>query len=265
MSTSAAGARDSGQAIGLPARLFVAGEERAAAAVLVRAAGFDVVSSNPDAVLCHGGDGTLLRAERDWPGVPKLPARVGQRAQLCAEHGLPAILQRLREGRLQGEALGKLELTVAGRRFLALNDVVLRNESPATAVRFTLARDGSSSGEITGDGLVFATPFGSTGYFRSITRQTVGRGMGVAFNNSTEPLDPLLIEGDAPAAAQRVEVSVLRGPAVLVHDNDARLIPLREGHRFSVQPVSETARVLGLDALRCQLCRKADGSRFNAH
>jgi NAD+ kinase len=157
---------------------------------------------------------------------------------------------------------------VAGRRFLAINDVVMRNESPATAVRFAISTEGApppqdarhAPGEITGDGLVFATPFGSTGYYRSITRRVVESGFGLAFNNSTEPLEPLLLREQ-----QTVEVRLLRGPAVLVHDNDARVIPLREGHRFTVRGSAEAAVVLGLDALRCQTCLKADGSRFNPH
>jgi NAD+ kinase len=244
----------------LARRLLVAGEESRAVAAQARALGFTVVGSEPELVLCHGGDGTLLRAERDWPSVPKVPARVGARAQLCPDHGLHAILQRLRDGTLADEALGKLELVVAGARFLAMNDIVMRNESPATAVRFSLQADGLHTAEITGDGIVFATPFGSTGYYRSITRSVVESGLGIAYNNSTEPYAPLLLSGEQP-----VDVSVLRGPAVLVHDNDVRAIPLREGHRFTVRGTAEQAHVLGLDALRCQVCRKLDGSRFNPH
>jgi NAD+ kinase len=247
------------EALGLR-RLLVSGDDPRAVAGDVSAAGFLLVTSAPEVVLCYGGDGTLLRAERDWPGVPKVPARVGSRARLCPDHELPAILARLRDGLLERETLSKLELAVAGWQFLAMNDIVMRNESPATAVRFALHAEGVHADEVTGDGLVFATPFGSTGYYRSITRSVVERGLGIAFNNSTEPYEPLLVTGEFT-----VEVAVLRGPAVLVHDNDVRAIPLREGHRFSVRGSSAQAVVLGLDALRCQQCRKADGSRFNPH
>ena len=96
--------------------------------------------------------------------------------------------------------------------------------------------------------------------FRSITRTTVPDGLGVAFNNCTEPLEPLQFAANGP-----VEVRVLRGPAVLVRDNDPRIIPMRDGHAFVVSLATEHARVLGLAALRCQRCRKADGSAFNPH
>jgi NAD+ kinase len=116
------------------------------------------------------------------------------------------------------------------------------------------------TGEITGDGIIVATPFGSTGYYRSVTRSTVSEGIGVAFNNCTEPFAPLCLASDVA-----IEVEVLRGPAVLARDNDPRLLPMRDGHVFEVGRAPESAVVLGLDALRCQRCRKTDGSAFNPH
>jgi len=243
-----------------PRRIVIAGEDRAVAAAACERAGLQVVRRDADLVLCHGGDGTLLRAARDWPGLPKLPVRVASRNQLCPDHQLDGVLARLQRGELPRTELDLLELRLGGRRFLAINDVVLRNESPATALRFRVHADGHDSGEVTGDGLVFATPFGSTGYFRSITRRRVETGLGVAFNNSTDVRSPLVLDGDEP-----IEVEVLRGPAVLVHDNDARTVLLRDGQRFRVRCSGEHEVVLGLDALCCQRCRKQDGSRFNAH
>jgi NAD+ kinase len=244
-----------------PRRLLVFGEDGAvAAAALARRPGLRLVERAPDVVLCHGGDGTLLRAEREWPGVPKLPVRAAARSRPCPEHTLDAVLSALVEGRVVPEELGQLELRIGDRRLLALNDVVLRNDGPATAVRLRVRAAGLDTGEITGDGIVVATPFGSTGYYRSITRATVSEGLGVAFNNCTEPIEPLHIAGDGP-----VQVRVLRGPAVLARDNDPRIVPMRDGHGFVVGLASERALVLGLDALRCQRCRKADGSAFNAH
>jgi NAD+ kinase len=244
-----------------PRRLLLFGEDGASAALAeARRLGLAPVAREPDIVLCHGGDGTLLRAEREWPGVPKLPVRAARRTLPCPEHTLAAMLQALVEGRLRPEELTKLELRLGRRRLLALNDIVLRNESPATAVRLRARAAGHDSGEVAGDGIVVATPFGSTGYFRSITRTTVDEGLGVAFNNCTEPVEPFRFAADGP-----VEVTVLRGPAVLARDNDPRLIPMRDGHSFVVAHAPERARVLGLDALRCQRCRNADGSAFNPH
>ena len=238
-------------------RLLVVGDERAAAAEAAEAAGFELVRRDPQAILCHGGDGTLLRADREWRDVPKVPVRLASRGRLCPDHRLAARLAALAAGRLEREELLRLQLRVGSWRGLALNDVVLRNDSPATAVRLRLS---AAEGEVCGDGLVFATPFGSSGYYRSITRGLVREGFGVAFNNSTEERAALLLPEGAV-----VDVEVTRGPAILAVDNDLRALPLRDGHRFQVGVAPERAVVLGLDALRCQVCRRADGEPFNPH
>ena len=238
----------------------VVGADAGAVTELLEASGLCVTSTGPDVVVTHGGDGTLLRAERMWPGVPKVPARIGARARLCDRHGLEAVLRRLADGALDETELPKIEVAMGRYRALALNDVVMRNALPTEAVRFRVSVEGRATGEITGDGLVVATPFGSTAYYRSITRRRIARGLGVAFNNTTDVLEPLELSDGG-----RVEVEVLRGPAVLVPDNDVRAVPLRAGHRFVVSSSDERAVVLGLDALACGDCRKEDGSAFNPH
>lgn len=241
-------------------RMAVFGGDLAAAAEAVERHGFVLVERDPQAILCHGGDGTLLRAEREWPGVPKLPIRVGSRARLCGDHGLDAALGQLAAGGLDHVRLEKLELRVGRHIFLALNDIVMRNENPAMAVRFRLCIDGSNHGEFTGDGVVFTTPFGSTGYFRSITGAVIGAGFGVALNNCTSGRRTLEV-----GKATGMDVDLLRGPAVVVYDNDLRSIPMRDGHSFRVQRSEHHAVVLGLGSLGCQACRRSDGSAFNPH
>ena len=62
-----------------------------------------------------------------------------------------------------------------------------------------------------------------------------------------------------------IGVELVRGPAVLVCDNDPRSIPMRASQLFKVSLSDKRATVLGLDALRCQVCRRDDGAAFNAH
>ena len=243
--------------------MIIAGDNRAEAVAAAEAAGFEVVRRDAEVVLSHGGDGTLLRSERMFPGVPKLPARLGRGARLCERHGLQAILERYRDGKLGREELDMLELSLGNARFHALNDIVLRNDNPTLALRFKLLVDGASAGpdEITGDGIVVATPFGSTGYFHTITRQRIDAGIGIAFNNCTRaPLEPLIVDSRAI-----IRVEVTRGPGVLVYDNDTRTITLRQGHRFTVCRAERRGLVHGLDALACQLCQRYDAATFNPH
>lgn len=240
--------------------VMLVGEDRELVAAALERAGLEQVQSGGDLVLSHGGDGTLLRAERRYPLVTKLPVRQNRSTHACPRHDLDAVLARLMAGELVREELSRIELHIGQARFHALNDVVLRNENPALAVRFRLSVDGGPEEEFSGDGLVVATPFGSTGYFHSITRSRFQRGLGLAFNNSTRSRESRVLAADA-----RLEVAVVRGPAVLVHDNDPRSVVLREGHRFSLRTADQPTPVLGLDALRCQLCRRLDDMRFNPH
>jgi len=246
----------------MSSRLLIVGDERAVAAAAAEAAGFEVVRRDPDLVLCHGGDGTLLRAERLQPGVPKLPVRLARAASLCPSHRLEAVLRRFLDGALPLVELEMLQLALGSARFHALNDVVLRNENPALALRFRISVDGQPvDRETTGDGIVLATPFGSTGYFGSITRRRLESGIGIAFNNCTSsPREPLILPDTSI-----VRVGVTRGPGVLVYDNDPRSVVLREGHGFEVRRSERRARVHGLDALACQVCVRRDEVSFNPH
>jgi NAD kinase len=243
-------------------RMFILGDAKREARECVEAAGFEIVRRDPDIVLSHGGDGTLLRAERFLPGVPKLPARLGRGAQLCPLHQLPMVLERFASGSLERSELAMLELSIGKALRYAMNDVVLRNDNPALALRFRLVIDGRSTcEEYTGDGLVIASPFGSTGYFHSISRQRIESGLGIAFNNCTRArIEPLLVDGDAS-----IRVELTRGPAVLVQDNDTRTIHLRQGHQFMVSRSERKAIVHGLDALACQDCMRFDEATFNPH
>ncbi|RKY21947.1 MAG: hypothetical protein DRQ55_02670 [Planctomycetota bacterium] len=241
-------------------RLLVVGDDLPWVLEAAEAAGFEVVTRDGDLVLSHGGDGTLLRAVRRHPGLPLVPVRHSATTRACPAHELNQVLTRLAADQLAQEALAQIELSVGRARFLALNDVVLRNENPALAVRFRLSVDGSAPDDCAGDGLVVATPFGSTGYFRSITRSRFERGLGLAFNNSTVSRESRVLPADA-----HLDVEMVRGPALLVHDNDPRTIVLREGHHFGVRLAESHVRVLGLDSLRCQRCRRRDDGRFNPH
>ncbi len=152
-------------------------------------AGFpvEIVECEPELVVCYGGDGTLLGAEREFPGVPKLPLRDGRGNPQCPRHTEKKLLADFFSGRLPRLEVIKLEaLTDRGGNLHALNDIVISKEIISSAVRYRLWLDGRSYGhQIVGDGLVIATPFGSTGYYRSITHGFFRLGVGLAFNNTT--------------------------------------------------------------------------------
>ncbi|MCP4003631.1 MAG: hypothetical protein GY725_05495 [bacterium] len=209
------------------------------------------VSQDPEVVISHGGDGTLVGAERLLPGVPKVPIRNSEVCRKCKRHETRTILKRLSAGELVESRHAKVEGEIAGRRKLAMNEVGLHMDNPASAVRFLLSVNGQAyvDDEIIGDGLVVATPFGSTAYFRSITRGTFRHGLGLAIMNSVNPVEWAVLD-----PRDTIEVEITRGPAVILSDNDPEKWPLQTGDVAEFRLSSKAALVLGLDALRCPDC-----------
>jgi NAD+ kinase len=93
--------------------------------------------------------------------------------------------------------------------------------------------------EIIGDGVIISTPFGSTGYYRSITDGIFEVGIGVAFNNSTEQVDHMVLREDS-----EVEIRIMRGPAVAYADNNEQEISLKAGDKIVIRKSDEVARII---------------------
>ena len=223
----------------------------------VRRHGFELVPHRPDVIVAYGGDGTFIGAERHYPGVPKLGVRRDATCLKCERHRDDVVLERLRRNALEPSFLAKLEGSWDAHTVVAVNDIILRNSDARSAVRFRVRLNGQAvTEELIGDGIVLCTPFGSSAYFRSITRTVIRTGIGVAFNNCTDLLNHLVIADD-----DMIEIEVTRGPATLAADNDHRTHDLGEGDILKVLRAAEQAHVLAVDTLRCADCRYVSAPR----
>ncbi|OGG07257.1 hypothetical protein A2872_01475 [Candidatus Gottesmanbacteria bacterium RIFCSPHIGHO2_01_FULL_42_12] len=203
---------------------------------LVKSFGIEVVRDNPEVVIAFGGDGTILGAERDWPDIPKLALKNSKNCHLCAPLPNEKMLELLSENKLTVKEYMKLEATVGDRKMTALNDVIIAHKHPNMAIRFAV--DGGS--EFVGDGLIFATPFGSTGYFYSVTKTMFDKGIGLAFNN----IHILDIREQIYAEDAKIKILLTRGPAVLAVDNDPNLLSLPDSSEILVKKSPLTAKIL---------------------
>ncbi|MGH2571558.1 MAG: hypothetical protein ACRDGR_10045, partial [bacterium] len=209
---------------------------------LVRAKGLEAVVEDPDVILTHGGDGLLLGSEREWPGVPKLPLRASRHGRKCEPHQIEDALDRLIRGDLGRRTFLKLRGQAQGQTLVGLNDVVVHNAQPTSGVRYRVWIDDQEfSHEIVGDGVVVATPFGSTAYYRSITRGTFRVGIGLAFNNSIEQVDHLVLSEESV-----IRVRITRGPAIVVADNNPHVVPLEDGDEAVIRRDDGEAVLLSL-------------------
>jgi ATP-NAD kinase C-terminal domain len=213
-----------------------------------------LVDDQPEIIVSYGGDGTLLSAELQWPGLPKVPIKNSRRGVRCMAHPPCMVIERLAAGELVRAKYTKLEceLRQVGQTdpicyLTAMNEFNVHMGHINSAVRFTLKLDGEpyeDGREIIGDGLVISTPFGSTAYFNHITRGVFHAGMGIAFKAPAEQTNHLVV-ADTVAA----RVAITRGPAILGFDNAPDYFNLQEGDTFTVRKHPQPATLLTLRSM----------------
>ena len=77
-----------------------------------------------DMIIVYGGDGSLLGAERVYPGVLKYPIRDSETAPLCPLHSLEKQFPLFLENKLERTTLPKLMATIDGsEKLYAINDI----------------------------------------------------------------------------------------------------------------------------------------------
>ena len=130
-----------------------------------------------DALLTFGGDGTLLRGARMLNGaeIPVLGVNLGRVGFLTAVHrdDMPRALEAFARGdytierrlSLVARIVAEDGTVVCTQR--ALNDVVIHKGGVARVVRVNVLVDGEQVGPFSADGIIVATPTGSTAYSMS--------------------------------------------------------------------------------------------------
>ncbi|MGF1599303.1 MAG: NAD(+)/NADH kinase [Acidimicrobiales bacterium] len=204
----------------------------------------EVFGQDLDVCLSVGGDGTMLRASGlvASHGVPILGVNAGHLGYLTEvdpAHLVPALDrwlagQLLVERRMMIEVVADDGATWVGR---ALNEAVIERSEAGRAVEVSVAIDGRDFITYLADGLIVATPTGSTAYSLSAGGPIV------------EPdFRTLLL---TPVAAH----TVYNRPMVLSPDTEVRLTI--EGHRSAAVTLDGKPR-LELEPGRSVVCRVSD-------
>lgn len=125
-----------------------------------------------DMVICFGGDGTILHMAKfaTRHGVPILGVNIGTMGFIAElEAGELEELKRLASGDYNVDSRMMLDVTVQRDRDIifhdiCLNDVVVTKNTVARIVNLSVCCDGVQAMECAGDGVIVATPTGSTAY-----------------------------------------------------------------------------------------------------
>jgi len=202
---------------------------------------FTFVHEHPEMVVSYGGDGTLMESEFQFPGVPKIFLKNSRIAKLAQKKDNESIVAHLARGEYEIQERFKLSLTAKGEELVGLNDIIVHNADPRMAIRYNAFVDDKkiNADEIIGDGVVISTPLGSTGYYRSITDSYFESGIGLAFNNSTEQADHIVL-----SELRTIAIHITRGPAQCYADNQKKVIELLEGDSVTVRRSDKVARLV---------------------
>jgi NAD+ kinase len=162
-----------------------------------------------DIAIVLGGDGTMLRALGRFrgTGVPAVGVNYGRVGFLTAipADDLEDGLRRVFAGEYRTIELSTLEVTVHGETRTAVNDVVVAGGTLGRMIEVGYAIGGEDLGSQPCDGLICATPAGSTAYNLSNGGPVLVWG-----------LDAMVLTFVAPHAIHIRPLVVPRGPDVVI-------------------------------------------------
>ena len=194
-----------------------------------------------DLAVVLGGDGTMLRALRRFLGttVPTVGVNFGSVGFLTSigADDLESGLARVFSGEYEIVELPTLEAEAAGARTDAINDVVGTSSSLGRMVELEWSVGGQDLGTLRCDGLVCATPSGSTAYNLSNGGPVLVWG-----------IDALTVTFIAPHSLKARSLVVPRGSEVRIVNRtpDVNVTALADGHVVSeIEPGGELRVGLG--------------------
>lgn len=176
----------------------------------------------PDLCFAFGGDGTILRALRAYAGtgVPVFAVNFGQLGFLATVdgNGLRDVFRRAFARQFEVLSLPGIAARAGGHQWVGINDVSVQRRSGQRVATLAYSVGDDMIGHVRCDGLVVATPAGSTGYNLANGGPVMAwgvEGMAISFIAPhtltaralvVAPADTLVIANDAPD--QTVEVVV---------------------------------------------------------
>jgi len=212
----------------------------------------EAIGSNADLAVVVGGDGTMLSVarslvEHDVPLVGINRGRFGFLTDLSADSMLPS-METILAGNytteerilLCAEIIRFGEEIYCGR---AMNDVVVNKSGVARLIELEVYIDGQFVYRQRSDGLILATPTGTTAYSLSaggpILHPTLDAIAMVPICPHTLSNRPIAIN-----SASQVEITLIHAAEARVHFDGQMQVPLQEGDTIRVERSEKTITLL---------------------
>ncbi|MFN0117203.1 MAG: NAD(+)/NADH kinase [Elusimicrobiota bacterium] len=217
--------------------------------------------SKADALITLGGDGTILSAAPKAAelNVPVLGINVG-RLGFMTSMEMDEMYSELSDWRLGAWSLSErlmLEVKLSSQKQVsyALNDAVIRIGTTSRVISVLASISGESLGRFTGDGLIIATPTGSTAYSLSAQGPVVHPDLNALILTPICPhgftQKPVVFPSDK-VVELKLDTRREIGDVQLCLDGQ-KVFPLKESDRVTVKP----------SKMRLKLFHKPSVSYFN--
>ncbi len=198
-------------------------------------------SRNPDLVVSCGGDGSILYAVKKYPDAMLLPTRKRAlgRKTFTSCYRVEKVLKKILAGCYKIKKESMLQARFKKNKMIAINEIQIHTKKPTKAVRFRVYVNGKDLfGEVVGDGVVVATPFGSSAYYMSVGGHEFKKGIGIALNNPHNMARKHKIVSES----SKIKIKIFRQQAWLASDNDKKMFILRKGDTVSIKRAKQKIR-----------------------
>lgn len=216
----------------------------------------ETAAYDADAIVALGGDGTILRAVHEYPGVPVLGFNLGGLGYLSSveRKDFDAAVDRLADGRFRISERTMLSVRRAGggaAASVALNDVVLVREMSGHAATLDLSVGGHAATRYLADGLVVATPTGSTAYSLSaggpVLMPDSGGFVVTPMNPHALGVRPLVVPDTVRLTVTSSPRDGGRADKIGVYADGENLFMLEAGETIELEKAAQGASLIELD------------------
>lgn len=183
-------------------------DEDAAAADAAGVADAETAAATDADVLFAVGESALFDAVLDGADRPVVPVGVGEGHHAITMRDIEAAAEALADGAYRVVEHPILGVDVGGERVgRAVMDVTLMTSEPARISEFAVHVGGETLDSVRADGIVAATPLGSSGYARAVGGSVLAPGAGLV----VVPVAPFATRSDTWVADGDVRLTVERG------------------------------------------------------